>query len=183
VRPFLGPYALFRSPRHPSSVARRAFWIGRSTVAGRKSPGSGGEIAGCLDAQSEPGGAEGRVAGDCADKQHRVAASLTALFLRNVKFVRQMTSRLNARQGVSDRCIAPQNRGAASCKTRSAAIYQTRRTMRHGPTTQNGPTLAAARMDRAAQVASSLSDLGVRKRNDGRARTDFDDFDAHIGNM
>ncbi len=30
--------------------------------------------------------------------------------------------------------------------------------------------------------ASSLSGLGVRKRNDGRARTDFDDFDAHIGN-
>jgi len=30
---------------------------------------------------------------------------------------------------------------------------------------------------------SSLSDLGVRKRNDGRARTDFDDFDAHIGIM
>ena len=28
----------------------------------------------------------------------------------------------------------------------------------------------------------SLSDLGVRKRNGGRARTDFDDFDAPIGN-
>jgi len=30
--------------------------------------------------------------------------------------------------------------------------------------------------------SSSLSDLGVRKRNGGRARTDFDDFDAPIGN-
>ena len=28
----------------------------------------------------------------------------------------------------------------------------------------------------------SLSDLGVRKPSGGRAETDFDDFDAHIGN-
>jgi hypothetical protein len=111
VRPFLGPHALFRSARQLSSVARRAFWIGRSTVASRKTPGSGGHIADCLDAQSEPGGAataQGSVTGDWADKRHRVAASLTRLFLRNVKFVRQTTSCHNTRQGVSDRCIAPQ---------------------------------------------------------------------------
>jgi len=32
-------------------------------------------------------------------------------------------------------------------------------------------------------LPGSLSGLGVRKRNCGRARTDINDFDAHIGNM
>jgi len=31
--------------------------------------------------------------------------------------------------------------------------------------------------------ARSLSDSGVRKRNGGRASTNFNDFDTHIGNM
>ena len=38
-----------------------------------------------------------------------------------------------------------------------------------------------AKMDSFA--SRSLSDLGVRKRNVGRAGTDFNDFDAHVGNM
>ena len=39
-----------------------------------------------------------------------------------------------------------------------------------------------AAIDGDGRRTGSLSDLGVRKRNDGRARTDFDDFDAPIGN-
>jgi len=42
---------------------------------------------------------------------------------------------------------------------------------------------AMSRISQLSGSPGSLSDLGVRKRNDGRARADFDDFDAHIGNM